>query len=106
MIQKRHMIYTVTTVKFRGEIPTDSWRDSRCWGYYFDLKTAKRMVLKNYAAFNEAGYWPWIVIEGVKPGVGHVDRNEYWFVYDDDAQKYVAAEKPAYAQFTVCWGMG
>ncbi len=78
-----------------GEFKKVEYTDSRCIGYYTDLKKAKRRVKANIGSLNEAGYYPWVVIEGVKNGIyRYFGRTDYWYEFNKKTNKFDECEKP------------
>jgi hypothetical protein len=95
-------IYTVTTV-----CNTVNPTDIRCWGYYLSLDEAASVAESDKYDLNEAGYWFWIVIEAVSPGIySVVDSEQYWYLYSDENRGFVPCTKPDWAQNVVGWGIG
>lgn len=70
--------------------------DTRCVGYYSDLKKAIEIVENNTGDLNEEGYYPYIVIENIKEGIYQYDQNPMWFEYDKSLNKYVKSKRPSY----------
>lgn len=70
-------------------------RRSRMVAIYKSLDTAKQCVEEDWPSFDEAGYYNFIVIEGLTegcyPGLGD---NETWYRHDYDARKWIPCEKP------------
>ena len=102
-------IYTVTTVCNTRSHPVwgNNQIDTRCWGYYLTLEEAASVAESDKCGLNEAGYWPWIVIEALQPGIGSVaDCEEYWYLYSDENRAFVPCLKPEWAQNVIGWGIG
>lgn len=70
-------------------------RKSRLVGMFKTLEKAKQCVDEDWANFDEAGYYNFIVIEGLLegcyPGLGD---NEWWYKHDREKNKWVPCEKP------------
>lgn len=94
-------IFTITTLR-------DSNHDeSRCVGFYFSIERAIHTVSNNDGDIYEMGYYPYCVIEGVKPGLYFLDRSEYWFKWNIDKNCYESlSEKPAKFNKLCCFGIG
>lgn len=75
-------IYTITTLNI------DVLR-TRCIGFYFDASTAIEEVLNNSCDMYECGYYPYCVIEEIKPGLYFYPRIEIWFKWDKEKEKYL-----------------
>jgi hypothetical protein len=94
-------IFTITTLR---EHMADG---NRCIGFYFDLYKAMGAVLKNDGDMYEEGYYPYCVIEGVKPGLYFLSRSEYWFKWNIDKHEYEKlSKKPDKYSMRVCFGIG
>ena len=94
-------IFTITTVRATPLEP------NRCVGYYFDLQKAITAVLDNDGDMYEIGYYPYCVIEGVKPGLYFLDRAEYWFKWNIDKNGYEhLPKKPDKFYIRACFGIG
>lgn len=65
----------------------------RCVGYVSKLEDAVEIVESNYADLNEAGYYPYVVIENVKEGIYQYDQNPIWFKFNESIEKYEKYEK-------------
>lgn len=91
------VIYTITSLYLKNPDDVQFRKDyrSRLVGIYKTLEKAKQCVEEDWASFDEAGYYNYIVIEGLwegcYPGLGD---HEWWFRYDYDNRKWVSCEKP------------
>ena len=71
--------------------------DTRCVGYVSTLEEAIDIVENNRYDLNEAGCYPWCVIEQIKEGIYQYDFKPHWFEYDDEINKYIEREyKPPF----------
>ena len=68
----------------------------RCVGYVSKLEEAIDIVENNYADLDEAGYYPYIVIENVKEGIYQYDQNPIWFKFNEDTELYEKSERPSF----------
>lgn len=62
--------------------------DARCFGWYPSLEEAMSAAASNACDINEAGHYPWLVVESVPPGVyagGMVDE-EHWYRWAQDGE--------------------
>lgn len=62
--------------------------DSRCVGYVTSLEEAKDIVENNRYDLNEAGCYPYAVIENIPAGIYHYDFEPLWFKFNDETEKY------------------
>ena len=65
----------------------------RCVGYVSKLEDAVEIVESNYADLNEAGYYPYVVIENVKEGIYQYDQNPIWFKYNLEKDMYERSDR-------------
>jgi len=93
------IIYTVVTMRQNSR--------SRCVGWFPNKEDAIEVIIENYGDINEAGYYPYALVEGVKPGLYNFDlREEIWFKWDDDKHQYIQCDKPDKFHNTLCYSMG
>lgn len=92
-------IYTVTTV-FIGK---DFKIDKRTWTFFSYLNEAHDFVENNIWDLNENGYWPFVVIESIKPGT-ITRKTEYWYRFEN--RKYQKISKPTELEGIVSFSMG
>lgn len=90
--------YTVTTIQESSRV--------RCVGWFQTKKDAIEVIVENHGNINECGYYPYAVIEEVKPGLYNFDRKEIWFAWDFDKQQYIKCDKPDKFMKTICYSMG
>lgn len=84
-------IYTVTAI-------TKDAKDSRCFGFYFELESAKHAVDMNYGGMEES-YYEYIVIEKQFEGIHALAEQVKWYYWD--LQKgWIECEKPKSERFT------
>ena len=62
--------------------------DSRCVGYVKNLEEAKDIVENNKYDLNEAGCYPYVVIEDIPEGPYQYDFHPLWFEFDKEIEKY------------------
>lgn len=65
---------------------------TRCIGYSSTLNEAREIVENNKCDFNEAGRYPWCVIENIPEGIYQYDFEPLWFEYDINTNKYIKIE--------------
>lgn len=85
------MIYTVMTYRYY-----DQWgpQEYRTVGYYPTLEEAREAVETNACDIYEAGYYPYAMIEDVKPGLyGSADSHPIFFEWKIDGYKEVERPK-------------
>ena len=81
-------IYTITGVGPEGSDRT------RCFGYYLDVNEAIQDTVENVCDINEAGYYPFVVIEGYSQGIHAQAEGACWFVFDPETDTYGPTEAP------------
>lgn len=85
-------------------------RNQRAWGYFFDLKIAKKCVEENWGNLFEFRY-NYVVIERIKEGLLTVPHKEWWYkwVYSNRKThkgKFIPAKKPSEYTNIVGFGLG
>lgn len=80
--------------------------DVRCFGYFPSWLTTMKRVFTNTCDINEAGYYPWIIVEKIGPGIHPLVEREWWFAYDKKAGGYRRSEKPEWATHISNWAVG
>lgn len=70
--------------------------DTRCIGYFTDPNKAIKTVINNVCDINEAGCYPYVVIEHISEGLYQYDREPMWFKFDETNEKYVVSTTPEY----------
>ena len=81
------MIYTIMTYRYY-----DEWgpQEYRTVGYYPTLEEAREAVETNCCDIYEAGYYPYAMIEDVRPGLyGSAGSNPIFFEWKDGGYKEV-----------------
>ena len=75
-------IYTVTVVS--GD-PNSREKEtslrSRCWGYYFNRKTAVQAVKENWTDISECGYYRYALVAAVGEGMLTVPERTIWYEF-------------------------
>ncbi len=83
----------------------------RLVGWYSNLKKAQKCVEEDWADFDEAGYYNYIVIERMVEGLYNLSgvlldrQTEWWYVYDE-VKKWVSCEKPKCLKHMINFGLG
>lgn len=79
----------------------------RCIGYVSKLEDAINIVEHNSGDINEAGYYPYAVIENVPEGIYQYDQKPLWFEYDEELDTYKRSTKPDFIDsYYVGFGIG
>jgi hypothetical protein len=108
-------IYTITTIckllpRYRKDGTSYNLRDSRCVGFYLNYEEAMKTVISNNGDINEAGEYPYAVIERVTEGLYSTciaRKDSVWFEYSSDKDLYVEIEKcPTDLKRTYGFGIG
>ena len=73
-------MYFITTVSEKNGF--------RCVGYYKSSSEAIKTVENNTFDLNEAGYYPYAVIENIPEGLYHYDENPIWFEWNKITERY------------------
>lgn len=113
------IIYTITSLYIKSirnefrEVVGEIMETGRCRtvGFYTDLEKAKKCVEEDWGAFNEAGYYNYIIIERVVEGLYNLnglDLNdesvgEHWYRYEN---KWIPCQKPKMLFGTIGFGLG
>lgn len=94
-------IYAVTTVRH------SLMAGKRSVGFFHEFKTAEDHLRSNAYDINECGYYPYAVIEEVKPGFYTFPRKEHWFRWDADNEHFVPLiDKPERFKRQCGWSLG
>lgn len=94
-------IYTVTTVRH------SLMAGKRSVGFFHELEMAEDYLENNAYDINECGYYPYAVVEEVKPGFYTFPRTEFWFRWDVDNERYIKMlEKPDRFKKSCGWSLG
>jgi len=67
---------------------------NRCVGYFETFQEAEEAVINNDCDIYEAGYYPYAVIEGVKPGLYAISEKSFWYQYNKETKKYEKIKFP------------
>jgi len=109
---EQHDAYLATGIYFVvciGPYAEEERQRHRCWGWYKDLEDAVKAVEKNHTDINEAGYYPYAIIEKVPNGVLPVGVEEiHWFKWKGGREKggYVKITKPVWSKNICNWSIG
>jgi hypothetical protein len=68
----------------------------RCVGYFSKQEDAIHAVEGNAGDINEAGYYPYAVIEHVSEGLYQYDQDPMWFKFNDETEEYEISERPSF----------
>lgn len=79
-------MYFITTISKKN--------GNRCVGYYANEQDAIDAVTCNACDLNEAGYYPYAIIENVKEGLYQYDQSPIWFKYNEDTEEYEKSDRP------------
>lgn len=79
-------MYFITTVSEKN--------GNRCVGYYANEQDAIDAVTYNACDLNEAGYYPYAIIENVEEGLYQYDQSPIWFKYNEDTEEYEKSDRP------------
>ena len=93
-------IYVITTVRYSIH------QDHRPVGFYYDFDVADEAVRENSLDINEAGHYPYVVIEEIYQGMYYYPRKEYWYEWDRKTEKYNHCEKPQRYGKIQGWSIG
>lgn len=77
-------------------ITTISETDKRCVGYVSTLESALEVVTNNRCDINEAGEYPYAIIERINEGLYQYDYEPLWFKYNEKTHKYEASDRPEF----------
>lgn len=85
-------IYTITGVRKEQQVnvkgnPYEAV-DDRCFGWYPTREDAREAVLRNAVDINEAGHYPWVVLEEIGPGAytGCSPEKVEWFEWHQEGK--------------------
>lgn len=80
--------------------------DNRAWGWFKDLKTAKKCVKGNWGDLHELSY-NYVVIEKFQEGILNQPR-EWWFKWKKSAEygTFVPTKKPHQLEGVIGFGLG
>lgn len=93
-------IYTITTVGRSLSL------NVRAVGFSYKLDDAIQWVSENIMDINECETYPYVVIESIQEGIYTFPREELWFEWIREIDKYQRCSKPQRFKKTICWGLG
>jgi hypothetical protein len=100
-MSEEQSIFTITTLQ------DGTPNKARCVGFYFKQKDAEEAVVNNTNDIFEEGYYPYCVIEEMGQGIYFFPRNEIWFMWNSDSNRYEKlTEKPKRFNILACFGIG
>ncbi len=86
-------IYTVTTMMIHSK--THEILRRRTIGWFENKADAEDVILKNSYDINEAGYYPYAVIEEVEQGIYPICMKTWWFKwFNGSVETYKACNRP------------
>lgn len=92
-------MYFITTISEK--------HGNRCVGYYSDKEKAIKSVKYNACDLNEAGYYPYAVIENVSEGIYQYDQNPIWFKFNENTEQYEESKRPYFiGKHLIGFGIG
>lgn len=95
-----NQIYTITTIR------ASLYAGSRTPGFYHEFERAEQALKDNELDLNEAGYYPYAVIEEVYAGLYMFPRKEFWYKWNQEKECYESTDKPERFKKTFGWGIG
>lgn len=106
-MRERKPLYFVTTIGTTMISGEEQYKDSRCWGYYYDINEAVTAIVENHTDIHECTY-DYAVIEGVPDGVLPIDMEELkWFQWNNVLERYEEIdEKPKSLHNIISWSVG
>lgn len=93
-------IYVITTVRHTIEA------GMRSVGFYYEFNFAEVEVEHNAFDINEAGYYPYAVIEEITQGLYSYPIIEHWYKFNREKDRYEACEKPDKFKKICGWSLG
>jgi len=103
-------IYTITSVA--KEDADDMLKNphtlkTRCVGFVYAESDVNRILKNNIGSLNEAGYWPYIVVEKISPGLYQYDKKPDWYEYSKCQNTWKKIQCPFKNKYqSVGYGMG
>lgn len=94
-------IFTITTFQKEKKVEGSelTHRASRTVGYMYDKQEAIRLVESNACDLNEAGYYPYALVEEVPEGLYAMSRDlpfkdrVTWFKWNEKTESYEITDK-------------
>lgn len=74
---------------------------TRAFGFYHSFKKAEVAVLQNEQDIHEAGYYPYVVIEEISPGIHQHTTKETWYEWVEE--RYILISK---SPCSICCNFG
>jgi hypothetical protein len=90
-------IYVLTTIDLKTEDEYDKFdviKKHRAVAWSFKLDFLIEDVKNNACDINEAGHYPYAVIEEMYEGFYPTIVSEHWFKFDRETEKYIEIERP------------
>lgn len=111
------MKYFLTTIGFYPEnYPNCAGeRHERCVGYFNTFEEAEKATLENWGDIYECGYYQYVVIEAIKPGLYSIDIHPTWYEakwiesnaeYPLGRYEVTKIETPDFAECMCGWSIG
>ena len=101
------MIYTLTQVGFMSRLNTEKISDTRCIGYFFDLTKINEIIKKGMYGLNEAGYYPYLIVEHVPEGVYPFNTKVVaWYKYKNNKWSKLKKAPKIANPSSICYGIG
>jgi hypothetical protein len=105
--EKGKPVYSYKYIKENEKGRRRNTPDSRCWGWYSDLKVAMEHVQSNVCDFSEEGFYSYAVIEEIPEGIEPIyNTDEKWFKFDPKKEKYIVCSKPEFSNHILNWSIG
>ena len=83
-IKKPTKIFTMTVVSGDPNIPLNQNENRfrcRCWGYYFDRRTAAKSIVNNWTDMSELGYYEYGVLASLGEGPIPSQKELQWYEF-------------------------
>ena len=96
------MISIITTIK--NDNPAS--KGFRSVGFFFDMEQSQRIVENNIGDISECGYYRYCVIEVFDEGIYQESKEEIWYVWYSEQNRYVRCLKPNNLKMFVNYGIG
>lgn len=66
----------------------------RTVGYFETFEEAETRVMNNVCDLYECGYWPYAIIENIKPGLYQICEKPIFYKFNDETKKFEKIEFP------------